>query len=121
MPSACIRCSNPWPGLTVVMMSTPGSSVGDFNATLERPSAQLMASVFRPTQTAPTAFSPLQDTDGTVSHPYWPRFDRGIDYMWVACPPAVRASGVCFDIPSTTDSTLWPSDHAGVWADLTFI
>jgi endonuclease/exonuclease/phosphatase family metal-dependent hydrolase len=94
---------------------------GDFNATLEMPSAQLMASVFRPTQTAPTAFTPLQDTDGNVSHPYWPRFDRCIDYIWVAGPLAVRASGVCFNTPSATDPTLWPSDHAGVWADLTFV
>jgi endonuclease/exonuclease/phosphatase family metal-dependent hydrolase len=93
---------------------------GDFNATLEMPSAQLMASVFRPTQTAPTAFTPLRDTDGSVSHPYWPRFDRCIDYIWVAGPLAVRASGVCFNTPSATDPTLWPSDHAGVWADLTF-
>ena len=94
---------------------------GDFNATLEMPSAQLMASVFRPTQTAPTAFTPLQDIDGSVSHPYWARFDRCIDYIWVAGPLAVHASGVCFNIPSPTDPTLWPSDHAGVWADLTFV
>jgi endonuclease/exonuclease/phosphatase family metal-dependent hydrolase len=94
---------------------------GDFNTTLEMPSAQLMASVFRPTQTAPTAFTPLQDTDGSVSHPYWPRFDRCIDYMWVAGPLILHASGVCFDTPSATDPTLWPSDHAGVWADLSIV
>jgi endonuclease/exonuclease/phosphatase family metal-dependent hydrolase len=94
---------------------------GDFNATLDMPSAQLMASVFHPTQTAPTAFTPLQDMDGSVSHPYWPRFDRCIDYIWVAGPLAVQASGVCFNIPSATDPTLWPSDHAGVWADLSFV
>jgi endonuclease/exonuclease/phosphatase family metal-dependent hydrolase len=86
----------------------------DFNATLEMPSAQLMARVFRPTQTAPTAFTPLQDTDGTMSHPYWARFDRCIDYIWVAGPLAVQDSGVCFNTPSATDPTLWPSDHAGV-------
>jgi endonuclease/exonuclease/phosphatase family metal-dependent hydrolase len=94
---------------------------GDFNATLEMPSAQLMAGIFRPTQTAPTAFTALQDTDGRVSHPYWPRFDRCIDYIWVAGPLAVHASGVCFNTPSATDPTLWPSDHAGVWADLSFV
>jgi len=94
---------------------------GDFNATLEMPSAQLMANVFRPTQTAPTAFTPLQDTDGHVSHPYWPRFDRCIDYMWVAGPLILHASGVCFETPSATDPTRWPSDHAGVWADLSFV
>lgn len=91
---------------------------GDFNATLDQPSAQLMASVFQPTQTAMTAFSPLQDTDGTMSHHSEARFDRCIDYIWVAGPLTVRASGVCFNQPSASDPTLWPSDHAGVWADL---
>jgi hypothetical protein len=27
-------------------------------------------------------------------------------------------SGVCFDQPSAEDPTLFPSDHAGVWAEL---
>lgn len=94
---------------------------GDFNATLDMPSAQLMMSMFQPTQTAATAFTPLQDTDGTVSHPYWRRFDRCIDYLWVAGPLRVCASGVCFNEASAQDSTLWPSDHAGVWADLAFV
>lgn len=93
---------------------------GDFNAPLDRPSAQLMASHFRPTQTAPTAFTPLADTDGSVSHPYWERFDRCIDYIWVAGPLTVQASGVCFNKPGAHDATLWPSDHVGVWADLVF-
>jgi hypothetical protein len=31
------------------------------------------------------------------------------------------ASGVCFNTPSADDPTLWPSDHAGVWADLAFV
>ena len=30
----------------------------------------------------------------------------------------VKESVVCFNKPSPTDSSLWPSDHAGVWADL---
>src|SRR5438067_1751786 len=34
---------------------------GDFNAALDAPSAALMATRFRPTQTAPTAFTPLAD------------------------------------------------------------
>jgi endonuclease/exonuclease/phosphatase family metal-dependent hydrolase len=97
----------------------PGSIVcGDFNASLDAGSAALMATRFRPTQLAPTAFTPLADRDGSVSHPYWPRMDRCIDYIWVAGPIDVVEGGVCFDKPSPNDPTLWPSDHAGVWADL---
>jgi endonuclease/exonuclease/phosphatase family metal-dependent hydrolase len=91
---------------------------GDFNATLDAPSAGLMASRFRSTQTEPTAFTPLADSDGTVSHPDRPRLDRCIDYIWVPGNIRVLASEVCFNKPSPNDPSLWPSDHAGVWADL---
>jgi endonuclease/exonuclease/phosphatase family metal-dependent hydrolase len=93
---------------------------GDFNATIDTPSAALMAGQFRPTQISPTAFTPLAEQDGTVSHPYWPRMDRCIDYIWTSAAINIVASGVCFDRPDTTDQTVWPSDHAGVWADLEF-
>lgn len=93
---------------------------GDFNASLDKPSAALMASRFRPTQTAPTAFTPLAGQDGEISHPYWPRLDRCIDYIWTSGALEIKASGVCFDKPAASDPTLWPSDHAGVWADLEF-
>lgn len=92
---------------------------GDFNATLDQPSASLMARHFRPSQTAPTAFTPLADQDGSISHPDRRRMDRCIDYIWVSGGISITASGVAFDRPSPADPTLWPSDHAGVWADLT--
>ncbi|MGQ0751233.1 MAG: endonuclease/exonuclease/phosphatase family protein [Betaproteobacteria bacterium] len=92
---------------------------GDFNATQDQPSAALMATRFRATQTAPTAFTPLADDNGEVSHPYWPRLDRCIDYIWISGALQIVKSGVCFNEPSTSDPALWPSDHAGVWADLT--
>ena len=92
---------------------------GDFNAPLTLPSAALMASRFRPTQTGHTAFTPLAGPDGAVSHPYWARMDRCIDYVWVSERIEIAGSGVCFDKPDPADPTLWPSDHAGVWADLT--
>ena len=57
---------------------------GDFNATLDKPSAALMATRFRHTQIAPTAFTPLAGDDGAISHPYWARMDRCIDYIWVS-------------------------------------
>ena len=93
---------------------------GDFNATLDMASAALMASQFKPTQTQPTAFTPLQAKDGTPSHPDWDRFDRCIDYIWIAGSLRVRAGGLCFNKPSPGDYSLWPSDHMGVWADLEF-
>ncbi len=97
-----------------------GASIvcGDFNASLDAASAALMATRFRPTQTEPTAFTPLAGSDGQVSHPCWPRMDRCIDYIWVSPELRVVASAVCFNQPSADDPTLWPSDHAGVWADL---
>lgn len=93
---------------------------GDFNATLEKPSAALMASRFQTTQTKPTAFTPLAGADGAISHPYWPRMDRCIDYIWTAGAMKTIASAVCFDRPAENDPSLWPSDHAGVWADIAF-
>jgi endonuclease/exonuclease/phosphatase family metal-dependent hydrolase len=93
---------------------------GDFNATLDAPSAALMATRFRPTQTQPTAFTPLADRDGSVSHPDRQRMDRCIDYIWVARAIRIVDSGVCFNRPSPQDPSLWPSDHIGVWADLEF-
>ncbi len=44
--------------------------------------------------------------------------DRCIDYIWTTGPIEVLASEVCFNRPSASDPTLYPSDHAGVWADL---
>jgi len=93
---------------------------GDFNATLDMPSAALMVSQFHSSQTAPTAFTPLAGLDGAISHPYWPRMDRCIDYIWTTGSIKTLSSGVCFDAPDPTDPSLWPSDHAGVWADLEF-
>lgn len=94
---------------------------GDFNATLDAPSAALMATRCRPTQREPTAFTPLADSDGSVSHPDRPRMDRGIDYIWVAGAIRIVDSGVCFNSQAPrTHHSLWPSDHIGVWADLEF-
>jgi endonuclease/exonuclease/phosphatase family metal-dependent hydrolase len=91
---------------------------GDFNATLEQPSIRLMAGAFRPTQTQPTAFTPLREPGGKPSHPEWERFDRCIDYIWVSDAVKVQSSGLCFNQPAQDDPELWPSDHVGVWADL---
>ena len=93
---------------------------GDFNAPPNAPAALRMAEEFESTQGAPTAFTPLADENGNVTHPYWERFDRSIDYIWVRGPIEVAASGICFNIPDDKDETLWPSDHVGVWADMSW-
>jgi endonuclease/exonuclease/phosphatase family metal-dependent hydrolase len=60
---------------------TPAIVCGDFNATLDASSAGLMATRFRPTQTMPTAFTPLADRNGAVSHPDRRRMDRCIVHL----------------------------------------
>jgi endonuclease/exonuclease/phosphatase family metal-dependent hydrolase len=91
---------------------TPAIVCGDAS------SAGPMATRFRPTQTMPTAFTPLADRNGAVSHPDRPRMDRCIDYIWISAGIEILASEVCFNRPSPDDPSLWPSDHAGVWAGL---
>jgi len=44
--------------------------------------------------------------------------DRCIDYIWISDGIEILASEVCFNRASPDDPSLWPSDHAGVWADL---
>jgi hypothetical protein len=88
------------------------------DAAPDQPSIRLMSSAYRPTQTQPTAFTPLQEPSGQPTHPEWERFDRCIDYIWVSAGLTVLASGLCFDRPADDNPELWPSDHVGVWADL---
>ena len=94
---------------------------GDFNARLDMPSAKLMAEHFRPTQTQPTAFTPLQEPGDAPTHPEWERLDRCIDFIWISNSINLIDSGRCFDKADEADQSLWPSDHIGVWADLEFI
>jgi endonuclease/exonuclease/phosphatase family metal-dependent hydrolase len=91
---------------------------GDCSARPDQPSIRLMSARYRPTQTQPTAFTPLSEPGGAPTHPEWPRFDRCIDYIWVSASIKIHASGLCFNQPAKDDPDLWPSDHAGVWADL---
>jgi endonuclease/exonuclease/phosphatase family metal-dependent hydrolase len=91
---------------------------GDFNAAPDQPSIGLMSAAYRPTQTQPTAFTPLREPGGAPTHPEWERFDRCIDYIWISPSIELKASGLCFNQPDKDNPDLWPSDHVGVWADL---
>ncbi len=98
----------------------PARSVvcGDFNAAPEAASVKKMHEIFRPAQSAPTAFTPLRDPGGSPTHPEWPRLDRCFDYLWIPKTMKLEKSGRCFDRPAPSDPDLWPSDHAGVWAEV---
>lgn len=96
----------------------PAIVCGDFNAGLDHASIQLMTRRFRPTQSAATAFTPLREHDGEPTHIAWERFDRCIDFIWVSQDIRVLKSGLCFNRPAQNDPTLWPSDHVGVFAEL---
>jgi endonuclease/exonuclease/phosphatase family metal-dependent hydrolase len=91
---------------------------GDFNAAPDQPSIRLMTAAYRPTQTQPTAFTPLREPGGKPTHPEWERLDRCIDYIWVSKTITILASGLCFNQPAKDNPDVWPSDHVGVWADL---
>jgi endonuclease/exonuclease/phosphatase family metal-dependent hydrolase len=91
---------------------------GDFNAAPDQPSIRLMSTVYLPTQSQPTAFTPLQEPGAAPTHPEWPRFDRCIDYIWISQSIKLQATGLCFNQPDKDNAELWPSDHIGVWADL---
>lgn len=49
-----------------------------------------------------------------------PFLSQCVDYIWVTENIVIEKAGRCFDHPDPRDPTLWPSDHVGVWADLSF-
>ena len=98
---------------------------GDFNATPDSLSIQLIPKSFRTVQMAPTFPTGLKAKDEPAA-PYDPPVSlvaagpiSCYDYIWVTNDFAIDKSGRCFDQPDPKDPTLWPSDHLGVWADLT--
>ncbi len=88
---------------------------GDFNAPPNAPVALRMTEEFKATQSAPTAFTPLADENGNVTHRYWERFDRSIDYIWVRGPIEVAASGIlgAFLVPASSAPSFKPSRLGG--------
>ncbi len=93
---------------------------GDFNATPDSPSIKLIPDSYRTVQTAPTALAGLKVPDEPASEPSGKRLSFCYDYIWIADDLKIQEAGRCFDQPDPDDPTLWPSDHVGVWADLTF-
>lgn len=93
---------------------------GDFNATPDSPSIKLIPDSYRTVQTAPTALTGLKVPDEPVTEPRLKRLSFCYDYIWITDDLEIQKAGRCFDKPHPNDSTLWPSDHVGVWADLIF-
>lgn len=93
---------------------------GDFNASPEMQSVQLMRQRFQPTQLEPTFTTPLRalvDPDPQFTGEFVGTFVACMDYIWFAPPLKLMDTGRCFNKPSVNDPNLWPSDHVGVWAD----
>ncbi len=93
---------------------------GDFNATPEMRSIQLMRQRFVPTQLAPTFATPLRyqiDPDPKDTGEHQGTFVACLDYIWYAQPLKLIETGLCFNTPAQDDPNIWPSDHIGVWAD----
>lgn len=100
----------------------PGAHLicGDFNATPEMQSVQIMRQRFQPTQLEPTFATPLRalvDPDPQFTGEFVGTFVACTDYIWFAPPVKLIDSGRCFDKPSASNDRIWPSDHVGVWAD----
>lgn len=93
---------------------------GDFNAPPDSPSIQLVPKNFRPVQISPTFPTGLVEVGGRLSEPEIPRLSICLDYIWITQDLTIETSGLCFNQPDAKDSSLWPSDHVGVWADLRF-
>ena len=91
---------------------------GDFNATPDSPSIQLVPSSFHTVQTAPTFPTALEAPGEPLSRISAPRISLCYDYIWLTAKLEVHDSGQCFNRPHPDDPTLWPSDHIGIWADL---
>jgi endonuclease/exonuclease/phosphatase family metal-dependent hydrolase len=97
--------------------------VGDFNAEPVEPayramtdagfrSAHLEANGTEPALTWPSGIqAPGMDDDGEPGC---------LDYIWVRGPASVESCRVVFDRPAVGDSTLYPSDHLGLIATLSF-
>ncbi len=97
--------------------------VGDFNADPAEPAyARMTAAGFRsacldangqePAVTWPSGLQgPAIDTDGEPSC---------LDYIWLRGNVAVEAARVVFDRPAVDDPGLYPSDHFGLSALVTF-
>lgn len=93
---------------------------GDFNAPPDSPSIQLVPSNFRSVQISPTFPTSLSEVGGQSSEPELLRLSICLDYIWVTKDLTIEKAGLCFNKPDPKDSSLWPSDHVGVWADLKF-
>ena len=95
--------------------------VGDFNAEPVEPTyARMVEAGFRsayaeangvePAVTWPSGIqAPGMDTDGEPGC---------LDYIWIRGPITGRAARLVFDRPAVGDSTLYPSDHIGISAQL---
>jgi len=100
--------------------STPVVMTGDFNAPPHEPGYEIIVSRGftsahhsvhgrEPDHTFPTGLmAPTMDTDGPLT----------TDYIWMRAGPTALSCTIGANVPADHDSTLYPSDHMAVVADV---
>jgi endonuclease/exonuclease/phosphatase family metal-dependent hydrolase len=104
---------------------------GDFNSAVTGESVKAMKQCLRsaheevhgdePPWTHPTPLIDVVDTEAAFGVPILPKHGgRTIDYVFVSPAVSVLDCRICFDVPSPAEPSLFPSDHLGLVADLTW-
>jgi endonuclease/exonuclease/phosphatase family metal-dependent hydrolase len=99
----------------------PTIVTGDFNAYAEPPekTVQIMKARFRSAHEAVHGREPGKTWPTPVNT--WDKSPAGtLDYVYVSPEWQVLDAGLCFDRPSPDDPDVYPSDHIGVFAKLSF-
>jgi endonuclease/exonuclease/phosphatase family metal-dependent hydrolase len=94
---------------------------GDFNAYADPPekTVQLLKSRFRSAYETVHGREPEKTWPTPVND--WDKSPAGtLDYIWVSPEWQVLDAGLCFNQPSPDDPAVYPSDHIGVFARLSF-
>ncbi len=90
---------------------------GDFNAYIGEPGVALMKGRFRSAYETIHGVEP-DKTWSTPVNTYDDSPHGTLDYIYVSGEFEVADAGLTFDVPSTDDPDLFPSDHLGLYARL---
>ncbi len=97
----------------------PTVVLGDFNSYVEEPAVAHMKSRYR--SAYETVHGKEPDWTWTTPVNTWDDSPHGtLDYIYVSQHFEIDDAALAFNKPSADDADLYPSDHLGVWAHLSF-